>query len=137
MGSAVLVSGGNIMRQFILAIVTGVVFGLGSAVTFGHGKMLKSEPANGEIVTTAPNSITFRFAAALRLTVVKIINRDDGREIEPTTALGTGPSKTYAIEVPALASGSYQVNWTAVASDGHVMNSSFEFAVRTTATVEK
>ena len=125
------------MRQLILPLVTVVAFALGSAVAFAHGKMLKSEPADGEVVTTELNTITFTFAAPLRLTVVKISNREKGKQIEPTTALGTGPSKTYAIEVPALASGSYQVNWTAVASDGHVMNSSFEFAVRTTATVEK
>jgi len=38
-------------------------------------------------------------------------------------------TKTYDLKVQPLDPGTYRVNWTAVAKDGHVMNGDLSFSV--------
>lgn len=118
------------MQRIALAMAASLILAIGSSDGFAHGKMVKSEPADGEVVKVGLTSIKLNFKDEMQLTVVKIIDGNSGLEVKALDALDDGPTKSYSVQVPALEAGIYKVNWIGVASDGHIMNEKFEFTVR-------
>ena len=97
------------------------------ATVLGHTKLAASVPEDGAQIATA-NEIRLEFSAPVRLTAVKVQNRD-GTEI----SLGDIPTETqeaFTVAVKeALGPGQYQVSWRSISGDSHVVNGEFRFTV--------
>jgi methionine-rich copper-binding protein CopC len=97
-----------------------------------HAKMNASVPKDGATVPAGLSEIELSFSKPLRLTLVHVVRAAEHKEITVTSE----PPKSFAssakLTVAPLPAGPYEVSWTAVADDGHVMSGSFKFSVSET-----
>jgi copper transport protein len=110
-----------------IATTAGIALLACSAIAAAHTHLLKSVPADGQVLATAPASVVLAFSEAARLTAAWI-----EKGAGPRTRLGPLP-ETAATQVmlalPALTPGEYVVSWRAASADGHVMPGRIRFTV--------
>jgi len=95
---------------------------------FGHAKLLSTSPAAGAQLSAAPPSLTLEFNEAVQLGVLKLSR--DGKEISLKYDRGAPAAPRVTIALPALAAGTYVVQWSALtADDGHVVKGTFSFGI--------
>ncbi len=110
-----------------LAILTALV--AAPLPVLAHAELTGSDPKAGSTVTGSPETLTLDFSDALK----------SNSHFEVTDASGTqvlkgGPDPdvkdrmSVAVTTP-LAAGTYQVQWTSVASDGDVERGKYSFTV--------
>jgi methionine-rich copper-binding protein CopC len=115
------------MRKATLLALT--LWGLAvSGQCLAHAHLQSSTPANDAKLTEPPKSLLLNFSEAAQLAVLKLVA--DGKVIAIPVDKTAKPSQTYTLALPALAAGSYTVQWTAVAADdGHVTKGTFRFLI--------
>ena len=119
----------NLLHPLVMAVAVGsLVLSLAGAAT-AHSRAETTVPANGEVVAAAPAMITISFDKPMRITLIELTNADGDAfalartdEMKPVTRFEAAP--------PALAAGSYTVNWRGLSEDGHAMSGRFTFEVR-------
>ena len=99
------------------------------AVAMAHAKMNASVPKDGAIVPAGLSEIELSFSKPLRLTLVHVVRGAEQKEVPVTSELPKSFVNSAKLTVGVLPAGPYEVSWTAVADDGHVMNGSFKFSV--------
>jgi copper resistance protein C len=93
-----------------------------------HARLQSSTPANDARLSEAPKTLALNFSETAQLAVLKLVT--DGKEIPIALDKAAKPGRTYTLTLPALAPGSYTVQWTAVAADdGHVTKGTFKFLI--------
>jgi copper transport protein len=110
-----------------LILTAGIVLLAGSVIAAAHTHLLKSVPADGEEVATAPASVLLTFSEAARLTAAWIQKGEGDR-----ARLGPLPetaSRHVTLALPTLIAGTYLVSWRATSADGHVMPGRIRFTV--------
>lgn len=110
----------------ILAAALLAVIGAGAALA--HTKMTASVPADGATVAAGLSQIEVAFSHPMRLTLVRV-HGAQGADVPLTGALPKGFTESAKIGIEPLAEGGYEVTWTAVSEDGHVMKGHFAFTV--------
>ncbi|QXT39481.1 copper resistance CopC family protein [Gymnodinialimonas ceratoperidinii] len=113
------------MNLFTLAAASLV---LSSAAAFAHSDDMTTLPADGDVMETAPEEITFSFDDALRMTRVELIRDDaDAEDLD----LGDQQSFTteFAVPLTEVGPGSYLIEWRGLGIDGHPVQGSFSFDV--------
>lgn len=114
-------------KVFSLMLAVSLLLAAGPCLS--HAKLLSSSPADKAQLAQAPTSLTLTFSETARLAMVKLTSA--GREIPVPLDKSAKPAESFSLTLPALASGSYTVQWSAVASDdGHVTKGSFSFTVK-------
>ena len=117
------------MHTIKSAALGGLVLLAATVAASAHAKMNASVPKAGATVPAGLSEIELSFSKPLRLTVVHVMRAAEHQEITVTS----GPPKSFAssakLTVDPLPAGPYEVSWTAVADDGHVMSGSFKFSV--------
>ena len=99
------------------------------SAALAHAKMTASKPADGSTVTAGLSEIELNFSKPLRLSVVHV--RDASKhDVALKGALPTAFGPVFKLSTDALTPGSYEVLWTAVAEDGHVMKGALAFSVK-------
>lgn len=99
------------------------------SAALAHAKMTASKPADGSTVAAGLSEIELTFSKPLRLSMVHV--RDASKhDVALKGALPTAFGPVAKLNTEALTPGSYDVTWTAVAEDGHVMKGSFAFSVK-------
>ena len=94
-----------------------------------HAKMTASKPAEHSTVAAGLSEIELNFSKPLRLSMVHV--RDASKhDVALKGALPTAFGPVFKLSTDALTPGSYEVSWTAVAEDGHVMKGAFAFSVK-------
>jgi methionine-rich copper-binding protein CopC len=120
------------MRPFRLTAMAALLAMAFPAVALAHAKMTTSTPKDGSTVAAGVSEIELGFSASLRVSMVHVRDANK-REIPLKSALPTSFSPFVKFNVDALGPGSYEVSWTAVAEDGHVMKGNFAFSVEAAA----
>jgi methionine-rich copper-binding protein CopC len=93
-----------------------------------HAKLQSSSPAQDAHLTAPPKTLTLTFNEAAQVAVLKLIS--GGKEIPIAVDKSAKASPSFTYPLPALAPGSYTVQWTAMAADdGHVTKGSFVFSI--------
>lgn len=101
---------------------------LWSIPCFSHAKLQSSVPAANAQLEHAPPTLTLNFSEQAQLAVLKLMS--SGASVPVTVDRGAKPSSTVVVALPALKPGTYQVEWSAIASDdGHITKGSFSFSV--------
>lgn len=94
-----------------------------------HSKIAKSVPENEGTAKAGLKVLTIGFSKPVRVTLVKVKRTDTTSDI-PVVRQGKPIfTSSYSLEVAPLEPGSYAVNWTAVAKDGHVMKGKLSFKI--------
>jgi methionine-rich copper-binding protein CopC len=94
-----------------------------------HANMTASKPADGSTVAAGLSAIELTFSKPLRLTVVHVRNASK-HDVALKSALPAAFGPAVKLSTEALTPGSYEVTWTAVAEDGHLMKGAFAFSVK-------
>jgi methionine-rich copper-binding protein CopC len=103
--------------------------GLAAGSAHAHAGLTSSTPADGATLSAPPGSVTFTFDADLLPGVNTVaINDDQGNVVASQQVQPTGP----AVTIPwpsALGTGTYQVAYRVVSSDGHPVTGAITFTV--------
>jgi copper resistance protein C len=102
---------------------------MAGAGALAHTKMTASTPADGATVPAGLSQIEMAFSHPMRLTLVRVRRAGDDTDLALKTPLPKTFTDAATASVEALGDGSYEVTWTAVSQDGHVMKGHFAFTV--------
>ncbi len=112
------------MRKLKLVLLSTV--GLFALQGQAHTYLSESIPADGVVVTVAPEEIVLGFSEAVTLTAVSI---REGGGAEQALELPGEPDERFAVGVSDLSPGEYIVSWRAVGADTHIVSGEFRFTV--------
>ena len=117
------------MKLIQAAALTALLLMAGQTTALAHAKMTASTPKDGSAVAAGLSQIELTFSKPLRLSMVHV--RDANKhDITLKSALPTAFAPVVKINFDSLTPGAYEVAWTAVAEDGHVMKGTFSFSVK-------
>ena len=90
--------------------------------------MQSSSPADGAVLAAAPETIDIQFKKPVRLTKVTLTPASaEAVEIDLSTAKGFADSFSLPVSDPL--SGVIEMDWRAIAQDGHAMKGVISFTV--------
>jgi methionine-rich copper-binding protein CopC len=99
-----------------------------AAPSFGHAKLLSSAPASGAQVAEVPKAITLTFNEEAKLAALTLLHA--GKETSVAVDKSAPAAKSMVVPVTGLVPGTYDVHWTAIATDdGHVTKGHFSFTI--------
>jgi methionine-rich copper-binding protein CopC len=94
----------------------------------GHAKLLGTSPAPGEQLTDPPKQLTLKFDEPVQLGTLKL--SADGKDIAVRIDRVAAAAPQVTVGLPALAPGTYRVQWSALTlDDGHVVKGAFSFVI--------
>ena len=101
---------------------------MASATTVAHTGIKSTSPENKAALQEAPESLTLRFKAPVRLMKVTLLDTNEAvvkTDFKPTAKA----AKSFSVDLPELSLGKYQTNWMIMGKDGHKMKGHFVFTV--------
>lgn len=102
---------------------------LSSAPATAHTNLISTNPPDCQTLTTAPQSVSLRFAADLLTAGARLVAKDaSGTQVALGEATVDGGTLTAAWPA-STTSGQFSVAYRAVASDGHPLEGSFAFSI--------
>ena len=115
----------------IRALLVAIIISLGAHAhpVLAHSKMAKSVPENGATAKAGLTDVTLGFSKPVRVTIVKVKRTDKPSDIAVVKKAKPVFTDSYSVEVTPLEPGAYDVDWTAVAKDGHVMKGKLSFKI--------
>ncbi len=121
------------VRRVVLVVAALAAVLLGGAVpASAHAALLRTEPAEGSVVATAPSRVTLHFSEGVLLSAGSLTVYDPaGRPVQrgtPQHAGGRPDSATIAVR-SGLRDGTYTVAWKAVSADTHPVSGAWTFSV--------
>jgi len=103
---------------------------LGGSPAAAHAELVDTDPAEGAVLETAPETVTLTFNEPVRLTSQEVAVYDATGEEVPSTAGASGPEVTVGLsDAAGLEDGSYVVSWNVLSSDGHPISGALTFSV--------
>lgn len=99
---------------------------------FAHGKLMASNPAAGTALDKAPAELRLTFNEKLEAPFSKVALTDASNAAVklPKATVDKADPRTMTVALPPLRSGSYNVAWTVVTSDGHKVKGTYGFTVK-------
>lgn len=117
-------SRGLIWMIFVLALT------LSPSVSFGHAKLLRSQPAANATLKQAPTTVELWFSEELESSFSTIVVRDqNGNQVDKNNVNVAEAGKKLQIDLADLGSGTYTVQWQALSTDQHTMKGKFVFTI--------
>ena len=117
----------------MLAMVMSV--GLHSGTALAHAMLVKAEPARRAALTRAPSQVRLWFNEEIEKDYASLAVQDAAKatvtEIKPHVA--ADDPKSIVLPLPELEAGKYTVKFRVLSVDGHVVDSSYDFTVKSKA----
>ncbi|MBK9101500.1 MAG: copper resistance protein CopC [Austwickia sp.] len=113
----------------VLALVSVLALGVGlSSTAQGHAQLLRSTPADGSVVESAPTSVVLEFNEDINPAFAQVIVRNHAGATVPTDAPRVeGPKVITAL--PALSPGSVVVLYRVTSKDAHPISGKVTFTI--------
>ena len=120
-------------QRCLLALLAAIVMALGmSQLASAHARLLRSNPADGAVLTEAPSEIYLWFdeAIGVEFSSIEVLNAD-GESIDTLKVRGDPSDPTLLIATfPDLSEGIYSVAWQAWSNtDSHVTQGTLVFGI--------
>ena len=113
-----------------VALVALALVLLGAAPASAHAELLETDPAEGAVVETAPESVTLTFNEPVRLTSQEIAVYDAEGEEVASSAAANGPEVTVGLsDAATMDHGTYVLSWNVLSGDGHPIAGALTFSV--------
>jgi methionine-rich copper-binding protein CopC len=98
---------------------------------FAHAMPKQQNPAPNSTVA-APGEVAIEFGEALEPSFSKLVVVDAaGKQVNTAAStVDANDKKRMSVTLGVLSSGTYRVNWTAVADDGHRTQGHYNFKVK-------
>ncbi len=120
------------MRRPVSAALVGIVLLFATALpALAHAHLLGGMPADGSSVAEAP-ALVLHFSEPVEPAFTGVVLKDPAGTVVATgsTQADAGDPATITVAIPAkLAPGRYEVDWHALAVDGHKTTGSYAFSV--------
>jgi methionine-rich copper-binding protein CopC len=101
---------------------------LGAAPINAHSTKEATHPADGAVLTAAPDRIAMTFDMPMRVTLITLTDQDgSGHALTRTDNMQ--PVTDFTAQPPALPAGQYTIEWRGLAGDGHAMQGAFGFEI--------
>jgi len=95
-----------------------------------HAKLVRSQPAANAPLKKAPKIVELWFSEELEHTMSGVTVTDqNGKRVDKNNATVAEGNKKLQIDLEDLGSGTYTVEWKALATDQHIMKGKFTFTV--------
>jgi copper transport protein len=120
------------MKRFLALMVALSMALVGAGLARAHAQLLRSDPAAGVMLASAPLEAVLEFTEALDgpFTKAHLVNADNQTIIEGPGIVDAAQPRTLRLPLTDLPPGSYAVVWRArSAVDGHVTNGSIPFGI--------
>lgn len=117
------------MRRMKLPSAAAAFLMMSTLAALAHAKLVSSTPADGASIASGVSQIAMQFSHPMRLTLVKVHRAADDANVSLESPLEKSFKDSAKVDVAPLAAGAYDVSWTAVSKDGHVMKGHFGFTV--------
>lgn len=122
--------------KWLIIIVTVVFFSLSlyGGVAFAHAKLVKSDPPNRATLNVAPKQIQLWFNEEIEASfaLISLLDANGKPVTDASPETVPGDLKTVLLPLPEIASGRYTVNFRIMSTDGHVVESDYNFTVKNT-----
>jgi copper resistance protein C len=109
--------------------------GLQSSPARAHAMLVKAEPARRAALTKAPSQVRLWFNEEIEKDYASLAVQDMAKatvtEIKPHVA--ADDPKSIVLPLPELEAGKYTVKFRVLSVDGHVVDSSYDFTVKSKA----
>lgn len=113
-----------------VALVALALVVLGAAPASAHAELIATDPAEGSVLETAPDTVTLTFNEPVRLTSQEIAVYDAAGDEVGSTAGSSGTEVTVDLTGAAdLTDGTYVVSWNVLSGDGHPISGALTFSV--------
>ena len=93
-----------------------------------HSHLKQARPANGSVLTTAPDSVMLMFSEAATLTAASL-QQAGASAVRKLGPLPTAAASSFTLALPKLADGSYTVKYRVLSADNHIMAGTIAFTV--------
>ncbi|HZX28322.1 MAG TPA: copper homeostasis periplasmic binding protein CopC [Telluria sp.] len=115
----------------IVSYIVAAALVIAAPAVLAHAALKQSTPAAGSQLEHAPQHVVLTFNEKVEPAFSSIDVLDAaGKPVGGKAVAGEGNPAQLTFALPALASGTYQVNWVAVGPDGHRRKGSFQFTVK-------
>lgn len=109
------------------AVLLSVMFFAGMAQA--HTELYDSKPAAGTEVSGSPEELFLSFSGDVRVIKLKLTDAT-GKQIDFGFRPVVDATSELTWELPELAAGQYQVEWTVMGEDGHTFQNTYAFSVK-------
>ena len=117
-------------RPFLAGLAVAVVAMLATAASASaHDRLISSDPAAGQSLTEAPDTVSLTFSADVLDVGAAVVVSDDGGTDWVSAAPTVDGTTVTAVLDPGLPEAGYQVRWRVVSSDGHPITGVVPFVV--------
>ena len=97
-----------------------------------HAQLLKAEPARRAVLDKAPTQVRLWFNEEIEgaYTSLSVLNANKKPVTDAKPRVVSDDPKSVVLPLPDLEPGKYSVKFRVLSVDGHVVNSSFDFTVK-------
>lgn len=100
----------------------------GVNLAHAHTELVSSSPASDEHLQTPPERLALKFGDPVMLMRINLTD-GAGERVRVNFRPSREANTDYRIDLPKLEDGHYEVEWRAMAEDGHTMTGGFSFHV--------
>jgi methionine-rich copper-binding protein CopC len=114
-----------------LSVLAGALFLGGAGQAWAHAHPVQESPAPGSTVT-APTQVRITYDDPLEpaLSHINVLGEQGKKVNKAKSEVEDGAHKVMRVALPPLSAGKYQVQWVAVAADGHRTHGHYTFTVK-------
>jgi methionine-rich copper-binding protein CopC len=98
-----------------------------SGLCHAHAHLFASVPAEGAVLDTPPKQVELSFSEPARLTAATLRRGTD--KPQPLSLPGSPPAQHITLDLPALAPGSYTLDYRLISADSHIVAGTLHFKV--------
>lgn len=106
------------------------------AQVFAHSKLTTSSPANNDVLSESPTSISMAFNTEIASLSTFTLENEQGEQIT-LHDITADDHKLTGVPDSALSNGVYTVKWTIVGADGHTVDGNYSFTVNAKEAVQE
>jgi len=117
------------MRNLLYGLLTVFCVLALSLPSWGHIVLIESSPSHGAILEESPDVVSLRFNAALEPSITHVTLVDLKKHTQALRVTDASTVERIVATVPPLPPGVYLVNYTVLATDGHVTEGSIRFTI--------
>lgn len=97
--------------------------------SWGHGVLIESSPPHGAVLDESPAVVSLRFNAALEQSITHVTLVDLNKHTQALEMTAASTVERIVATLPPLPPGVYLVNFTVLATDGHMTEGSIRFTI--------
>lgn len=122
-------------RRLAGTLILALALCLPGAPALAHAMLIKAEPPRRAALTTPPPQVRLWFNEEVEkdYASLAILGADKTPITEVKPHIAADDPKAIVLPLPALAAGKYTVKFRVLSVDGHVVDSSYDFTVKSKA----